>query len=70
MTFSFIEQHRGLWPIRLMCDTLEVSSAGFYAWRERPASEQEQRRKALLVEIAAVHAEVKHRTASHASTPN
>jgi putative transposase len=57
--FSFIEQHKDVWPIRLMCDTLEVSSAGFYAWRDRPASEQEIRREALLVEIAAVHAEVK-----------
>jgi transposase InsO family protein len=62
--FSFIEQHKDVWPIRLMCDTLEVSSAGFYVWRDRPASEQEQRREALLVEIAAVHAEVKQRYGS------
>jgi putative transposase len=62
--FSFIEQHKDAWPIRLMCDTLEVSSAGFYAWRDRPASEQEKRREALLVEIAAVHAEVKQRYGS------
>jgi putative transposase len=62
--FSFIEQHKDVWPIRLMCDTLEVSSAGFYAWRDRPASEQEMRREALLVEIAAVHAEVKQRYGS------
>jgi putative transposase len=62
--FSFIEQHKDVWPIRLMCDTLEVSSAGFYAWRDRPASEQEIRREALLVEIAAVHAEVKQRYGS------
>ncbi len=64
MIFSFIEQHKDAWPICLMCDTLEVSSAGFYAWRDRPASEQEQRREALLVEIAAVHAEVKQRYGS------
>jgi putative transposase len=62
--FSFIEQHKDVWPIRLMCDTLEVSRAGFYAWRERPTSEQEIRREALLVEIAAVHAEVKRRYGS------
>jgi putative transposase len=62
--FSFIEQNKGVWPIRLMCNTLDVSSAGFYAWRDRPASEQEQRRVALLVEIAAVHAEVKQRYGS------
>jgi putative transposase len=62
--FSFIEQYKDVWPIRLMCDALEVSSAGFYAWRDRPASEQKQRREALLVEIAAVHAEVKKRYGS------
>jgi transposase InsO family protein len=47
-----------------MCDTLGVSPAGFYAWRSRPSSEQQQRRDALLVEIRAVHAEVKERYGS------
>src|SRR5205823_2778882 len=62
--FSFIQQHREVWPVTLMCDTLGVSPAGFYAWRSRPQSEQQQRRDALLVEIAAVHAEVKGRYGS------
>ena len=64
MIFSFIEQHKDVWPVRLMCDTLGVSTAGFYAWRSRPTSEQQQRRDALLVEIRAVHAEVKQRYGS------
>ena len=59
MTFSFIEQHRDVWPVTVMCETLGVSPQGFYAWRERPKSEQQRRRDALLVEIRAVHAEVK-----------
>jgi putative transposase len=62
--FSFIEQHREVWPVTLMCDTLGVSSQGFYDWRSRPKSEQQQRRDALLVEIRAVHAEVKERYGS------
>jgi len=62
--FSFIQQHKETWPIRLMCDTLGVSPAGFYAWRSRPTSEQQQRRDALLVELAAVHAQVKERYGS------
>ncbi len=64
MTFRFIEEHRGRWPVRLLCDTLEVSPAGYYAWRQRPRSPREQRRDTLLVEIRAVHAEVKARYGS------
>jgi putative transposase len=62
--FAFAEQHQHLWPVALMCDTLGVSRQGFYSWRLRPASAQEQRRVALLVEIRAVHAEVKERYGS------
>ena len=64
MIFAFLEQHKDLWPIRLLCETLGVSFQGFYAWRSRPASAQQQRRDVLLVEIRAVHAEVKQRYGS------
>jgi putative transposase len=64
VTFSFIEQHREVWPVAVMCETLGVSAQGFYAWRSRPKSEQQQRRDALLVDICAVHAEVKGRYGS------
>jgi transposase InsO family protein len=62
--FPFIEQHKEVWPVTLMCDTLGVSPQGFYAWRSRPTSTQQQHRDALLVEIRAVHAEVKQRYGS------
>jgi putative transposase len=64
MTFRFIEEHKGQWPVRLLCETLAVSPAGYYAWRQCPRSAQEQRRDTLLVEIRAVHAEVKARYGS------
>jgi len=64
MIFSFIEQHRDIWPVTVMCQTLDVSPAGFYAWRRRPPSDQQQRRDTLVVEIRAVHAEVKERYGS------
>jgi len=48
----------------VLCDTLGVCRAGFYAWQKRPASAQQQRRDTLLVEIAAIHAEVKQRYGS------
>jgi putative transposase len=64
MTFRFIDEHKDQWPVRLLCETLGVSPAGYYAWRQRPRSAQEQRRDALLVEVWAIHAEVKARYGS------
>ena len=64
MTYRFIDEHKGQWPVRLLCETLEVSPAGYYAWRQGPRSAGEQRRDALLVEIRAVHAQFKRRYGS------
>jgi putative transposase len=64
MTFRFIEEHRSRWSVRLLCETLEVSPAGYYAWRQRPTSARQQRRDTLAVEIRAIHAEVKARYGS------
>ena len=64
MTYHFIDQHKDQWPVRLLCETLEVSPAGYYAWRQRPASSHQQRRDVLIVEIRAIHAEVKERYGS------
>jgi transposase InsO family protein len=64
MTFRFIDEHKDHWPVRLLCDALDVSTAGYYAWRQRPVSTRRQRRDVLLVEIRAIHAEVKGRYGS------
>src|SRR5262249_20299860 len=64
MTFRFIQAHKDRWPVRLLCETLEVSPAGYYAWRQRPPSAQQQRQDILLVEIRAIHAEFKARYGS------
>ena len=64
MTFAFIQAHQDTWPVRVMCDALEVSPSGFYSWLNRPPSFQEQRREALLVLIRGIHAEVKGRYGS------
>jgi transposase InsO family protein len=57
--FRFIDEHRGLWPVRLLCEALGVSPAGYYAWRDRPAGAHKRRQDALLVESRAIHAEFK-----------
>jgi putative transposase len=55
MIFRFIEDHRDTYPIRLMCAVLEVSPAGYYAWRERPVSARAASNSTLLAEIRQVH---------------
>ena len=64
MTFAFIDDHKEVWPVRVMCDALEVSPSGYYSWLIRPPSFQEQRREALLVLIRGAHATSKRRYGS------
>jgi transposase InsO family protein len=64
VTFRFIDQHCDQWPVRQLCQALDVSTAGYYAWRDRPASARQQHHDALLVEIRAIHAEAKARYGS------
>ena len=40
-----------------MCEVLEVSRSGFYAWRSRPESERSKRHRKLIEEIQAIHAD-------------
>jgi transposase InsO family protein len=56
MKFRFIEDHRDTWPVRLMCDALEVSRSGYYAWCGRPESTRVAANRALLAAIRRVYA--------------
>jgi putative transposase len=57
MSFRFIRDHAGRWPIRLMCRVLEVSASGYYAWRNRPDSARVVANRALLADVRRLHAE-------------
>jgi putative transposase len=59
VTFRFIEAHKDQWPVRVLCETLEVSPSGFYSWLKRPPSLQEQRREALAGRIKEIHAQAR-----------
>jgi transposase InsO family protein len=47
-----------------MCEALEVSESGYYAWADRSPAAVEQRRGVLVAAIELVHAEVKGRYGS------
>jgi transposase InsO family protein len=40
-----------------MCEVLEVSRSGFYAWRSRPESERSKHHRKLIEEIRTIHAD-------------
>ena len=49
MRFRFIERHARQFRVALMCKVLEVSRAGYYAWRKRRPSPRQKANEALLV---------------------
>ena len=55
MRFRFIEDRRAEYPVTTMCDVLEVSPAGYYAWRARPESRRSVANRTLLDDIKRVH---------------
>ena len=40
-----------------MCDVLDVSRSGFYAWRKRPVSARSERQAEVVSEIKQIHSE-------------
>jgi putative transposase len=55
MKFRLIADQRETFPVRVMCDVMGVSPAGYYAWRGRPESLRKTANRALLTEIRRVH---------------
>ena len=54
MRYAFIDAHRELHPVRVLCKMLSVHPSGFYAWVKEPLSHraQEDQRQAKLIEKA------------------
>lgn len=55
MRFAFIAEEAQLGVARL-CRALDVSKAGFYAWRRRPPSAHDKRDELLRVQVREAHA--------------
>lgn len=64
MRFVFIQAHARIFHIVTMCRVLEVSKAGYYAWRARPLAERIKANRELLARIRVIHAQAKGRYGS------
>jgi putative transposase len=53
--FRFVAEHQAGYPVKRLCELVEVSRSGFYAWQARPLSQPANTDAELLVEIAAIH---------------
>jgi putative transposase len=51
MKYAFMASQVGAFPVRVMCQALEVSVSGYYAWRRRAPSAHEQTDAALSARI-------------------
>ncbi len=59
MRYGCIEQHRGEFPVGLMCRVLEVTRSGFYAWRKREPSARAREDQRLRMEVRVIHGEAR-----------
>jgi len=55
MRFQFVKDHREEFPVTRMCQELEVSPSGYYAWRHRPPSAREMANQELFKKIETVY---------------
>ena len=68
MRFRFIEDRRTDYPVRTLCEVLEVSPAGYYAWRSRPESQRSAANRVLVDDIRRVHRDACGRYGDRKST--
>ena len=57
MKFTFVKEHRKVWPVGVICRVLDVARSGFYAWLRRAPSSRCRRREDLAVKIRTIHQE-------------
>ncbi|HEX8907307.1 MAG TPA: IS3 family transposase [Longimicrobiaceae bacterium] len=62
--YGCIEQHRGEFPVVLMCRVLKVTRSGYYAWRKREPSARARSDQRLRIEVRAIHRSVRGRYGS------
>ena len=57
MRFSFVAAEKAEYSVAVLCDVLDVSRCGFYAWQARPESKRTRDDRRLAVMVRASHEE-------------
>ena len=57
MIFELVDAQRAHYSVEMLCDVLDVSRAGFYAWKKRGVSQRRIDDAKLAVEITKIHEE-------------
>ncbi len=55
MKYAYIRDTQGLYPVTRLCDLLEVSTSGYYDWRDRPMSQRVINNRQLTAKIRCLH---------------
>lgn len=55
MKYAFIQEHRQEFRLTRLCQTLQVSRSGYYAWQRRPESRRAQQNRDLLAHMQVLH---------------
>lgn len=55
MKYAFIKAHSSEYGVSRLCEVLDVSTSGYYDWRDRPESNRSKENRSLLTKISVFH---------------
>jgi len=53
--YAFIRAHSSEYSVSRLCQVLEVSTSGYYDWRDRPESDRSKENRRLATKISLFH---------------